>query len=108
MGYLQVYGVAASFRRSIEGNISSEHAKLIYDFFEAVIESALPGMTSLLVNMAAKKDILLKITVDQPTRCLPLHWRRESILAAGAIRSVNHDGDTAFFTLWLPRGGEKK
>ena len=108
VGYLQVYGVAASFHRSIEGNISSEHAKLIYDFFEAVIESALPGMTSLLVNMAAKKDILLKITVDRPTRCLPLHWRRESILAAGAIRSVNHDGDTAFFTLWLPRGGEKK
>lgn len=107
IGYLQVYGVAASFHRDITGEVSSDHAKLVYDFFEAVIESALPGMTSLLVNMKIDGDIELKMTFDHSSSQLPLDWRQESILGAGGVRSMNRDGDTTFATLWFPRGGEE-
>lgn len=61
-------GIPSFFKRRCEGNLPTEYGFLVYDFFEEIIETTLPTLGSLLVNLNITSQFLeLKLQLDCAT-----------------------------------------
>ncbi len=84
----------------------SEQLVMAYDFFETVLETALPGLSALFVRIAAKDALRLMLVMETPSALPPEGWfarRRERL---GAEIEVSEDGESGCFVrLTFGKGG---
>jgi hypothetical protein len=107
MDCLRAYGALCSFQDDARGKLSAEKAMLAYDFFEAVVEAALPGITSLMVHLAAQDGALtLRMSMEDASCRLFRAWRRGALARLGGRMTRQESGGTVFVSLCFKREGE--
>lgn len=103
---LSFYGAASSVVCEGEGVYPIGHITLLYEFFEACIEHALPGLSACFVRLQAKgTGLFCRVALDRATGHLQADWCEQERSKAGATLSVEEQDETLYVTLSL--GGEE-
>ncbi|MGN0745190.1 MAG: histidine kinase N-terminal 7TM domain-containing protein [Aristaeellaceae bacterium] len=108
ISYLSVLGVAASFRQQGSGSLRPSGIMLAYDFFEAVVEETLPGLSALMVNLIADAaGVTLRLSLED-AESAPLPAWDQAYLAQqhASVRQEVQDG-TVFLTLRMGKAGDE-
>jgi hypothetical protein len=107
---LEAGGVAADLSIDTTCDITPERAVLLYDFFEAVVESTLSKLHSLSVIVSDRgKDFImcieLKSAVEQVS-LLDENWKKEELASSGGhILCKAKDKGIFYIAMHLPKGG---
>lgn len=104
---LRAYGALCSFQDDAQGKLPAEKAALAYDFFEAAVEAALPGISSLMVHLTVQDGALtLRLSMEDVSAQLPSDWRRDALAALrGSFSQEDGDG-AAYVVLRFGKEGE--
>ncbi|MGI6238660.1 MAG: hypothetical protein ACOYI5_03420 [Christensenellales bacterium] len=104
---LRAYGALCSFHGDAQGDLRVERVMLAYDLFEAAAEAALPGVTSIMINLTARAGgLTLRLSMEDATARVAHDWRRDALAAqSGAFSQEMIDG-TSFVTLRFEKAGE--
>ena len=104
---LGAYGALCSFQDDAAGKLCVKRAALAYAFFEAVVEAALPDITSLMIHLTAQGGgLTLRMSMEDASSRLPSHWGRDALAALGGGFSQAESDGTAFVTLCFEREGQ--
>ncbi|MBE6909227.1 MAG: hypothetical protein E7474_06615 [Ruminococcaceae bacterium] len=84
----------------------TEQLVMAYDFFEEVLETALPGLSALFVHIATKDALQLKLVMETPSALPPEGWfaRQREKLGARIELSVDEES-CGFVRLSFGKGG---
>ena len=107
---LESGGVATALSIDTTCDITPERAVLLYDFFEAVVESALSRLHSLSVIVSDRGKVIImsieiKSTVEQVS-LLDENWKKEELASCGGhILCKVKDEGVFSIEMHLPKGG---
>lgn len=105
--YVRLYGMKAYGAYYGEGMLPGETLLLAYELFQAVLESAIPGATALLVNLNLSDEVMeLRMELSNPGEMLPGHIMQEKIAACNGTLDMEMENRTEYISLILPKGGE--
>lgn len=105
--YVRLYGVKAHGIYQGEGRFLGERILFVYELFETVLESVIPGANALLVNMDIHKDVLsLQMEIDAPGDILPQNILKEKIAYFEGVLNIEIEQQTEYISFVLPAGGE--
>ena len=97
---LNAYGALCSFQDDARGKYPAKLIEIAYDFFEATVEAALPGITSLMVRLAADDEALtLRLSMEDASARLPSDWQHSALTALCGWFSQEESDGTVFVTL---------
>ncbi|NCD04184.1 MAG: hypothetical protein EOM00_14565 [Clostridia bacterium] len=107
---LEPGGVVAALSIDTTYDITSEHAVLLYDFFEAVVESALLKLHSLSVRVSDRgKAFIMSIEIKsgmEQALLLDENWKKEELASFGGhILCKVKDEGVFSIAMHLPKGG---
>lgn len=107
---LESGGVAAALSIDTTCDITPERAVLLYDFFEAVVESALSRLHSLSVIVSDRgKVIIMSIEIKSAVEQVSLldeNWKKEELASSGGhILCKAMDEGIFSIEMHLPKGG---
>jgi len=110
---LESGGVATDLSIETTCDITSKQAVLLYDFFEAVMESAFSELDSLSVILKdSEKDFSLSIEIKSAMEQVSLldeNWKKEELVFFGGhIICEAKDKGIFYISMYLPKGGEAK
>ncbi|MGM9638106.1 MAG: histidine kinase N-terminal 7TM domain-containing protein [Butyricicoccaceae bacterium] len=106
---LEAAGVECSLRTECVGDLHIETALAVYDFFEAVVEQALPELNALLIHLTAREgEAALQMMLDSGTsaeavRTLPQY--RQILERGGQCRLTGSEGELQM-GVFLGKGGD--
>lgn len=105
--YLSLGGIPAEadLERSI--SLPAEKLLLAYDFIEAVLEAARPGLSAFLVNVRTAEGLRLNINMETPTALPPENWRFRQMQRLGARVETVRDGESVFLRLVFEKEAER-
>ncbi len=107
MENLRLCGVATSLSCICEGIISKDSAVAAYEFFEMVLEAALPTMKAILVNLTVEdRSVKIIFALSCPNSSVAAD--REFLKRHNAYAEVSEDGDDVRITFLMPKGGDTK
>jgi hypothetical protein len=107
---LEAGGVAADLSIDTTCDITPEHAVLLYDFFEAVVESTLSRFHSLSVIVSDRgKAFIMSIEIKSAVEQVSLldeNWKKEELASSGGhILCKAKDEGIFSIAMHLPKGG---
>ena len=107
LGCLSALGVSECFRQQGDMQVSPSAVMLAYDFFEAAVEAALPGLSTLMVNLRADgRRLTLRLAMEDASASLPAAWEKEQLAEQSArVEQETQDG-TLFLTLRMAKAGD--
>lgn len=104
--YLTVYGVACSFQCENKRWISSQVVILSYEFFQRVIEAALPALQFLLVNLTCNDaELTLRVSMESASKLPNCVEEQARLQPYNAVCRVTVQDDATFISLCVPMGG---
>ena len=108
LGCLPAIRAAAALRVQGDAPQSPDAILLAYDFFEAAVESALPSLSALLVNLRGDPDgLTLRMTMEDVRAPLSQDWEAARLRQLhAALRTEQQDG-TLFLTLRIDKAGDR-
>lgn len=107
MENLRLCRVAVSLSCRCQGILPKDSAMAAYDFFEMIMEAALPTMNAILVNLAVESETVemtFSISCDLPSIALD----REFLAHHDAAAIISRQEDDVHITFLLPKGGAVK
>lgn len=105
--YVRLYGVKTHGRYQGEGRLQGEKVLFVYEFFQTVLESALPGADALLLDLDLTEEVLLlQMELNAPGKMMSEQEKRQEIEALGGSYRLEISGQTEHISLVLPIGGE--
>ncbi len=105
ISYLSLSNIDCFLDCKLKGKINSDILCIIYDFFEMCVGINPYLQASFLVHLYQKeKNIIIKIESDLNKNYLPL-ITKNLINKFSSNVSIQHDGITAYFSLFLPLQG---
>ena len=110
---LESGGVTTDLSIETTCDITPKQALLLYDFFEAVVETAISELDSLSVTLKdSEKDIILSIGIKSAMEQISLldeSWKSEELASLGGhIICEAKDKGIFHISMYLPKGGEAK
>jgi len=110
---LESGGVATDLSIETTCDITPKQALLLYDFFEAVVETAISELDSLSVALKnSEKDFILSIEIKsimEQVSLLDESWKSEELASLGGhIIFEAKDKGIFYISMYLPKGGETK
>lgn len=106
--YVRLFGIKAHASCKGERKLSGEKILLVYELFEAVLESAIPGTDALFVNMDIQDNVLsFQMEINAPGKNLSENVMYEQIAAFGGRLTIETEAGTEYVSLILPVGGDK-
>lgn len=104
--YLRTAGISCTLRQLTSGFLCAEDAKLAYDVFQRVIENALPGMTSVLIDLSVDNgSVNLSVFPRRPFAALPEDCEAERIAKCEGVLTVSGNGAVSLYLPGLGKGG---
>ena len=107
MENLRLCRVAVSLSCRCQGILPQDSAMAAYDFFEMIMESALPTMNAILINLAVESgtvEMTFSISCDLSSIALD----REFLARHDAAAIISRQEDDVHITFLLPKGGAVK
>ena len=107
MENLRLCRVAVSLSCRCQGILPKDSAMAAYDFFEMIMESALPTMNAILINLAVESgtvEMTFSISCDLSSIALD----REFLARHDAAAIISRQEDDVHITFLLPKGGAVK
>lgn len=107
MENLRLCRVAVSLSCRCQGILPKDSAMAAYDFFEMIMESALPTMNAILINLAVESgtvEMTFSISCDLSSIALD----REFLARHDAAAIISRQEDDVHITFILPKGGAVK
>lgn len=107
MENLRLCRCAVSLACRCEGILVKDAAVAVYEFFESVIEAALPSLVAVLVNLTIQREcVQMSISLS----CDPdaIRIDREFLESCGGSAIVSEQEGDVNVTFLLPGGGERK
>lgn len=99
-------GVASSLACRCDGILSKDAALDAYGFFQQVLESVLPGLAAILVNLiVSEENVRMTLSLSGTAGAVPLQAGRLNSVG-GKVLLTEEDGDL-LLTYLLPKGGER-
>lgn len=101
--------IACFFERRCQGQIGTEQGLLVYDLFQEILETTLPTLTALLINLHIRKGSLqlkLQLNCQADSIIAGLRLPPRLIRLGGAIAETREDGALQL-TLSLPPRGDQ-
>ena len=101
----------ARWRKEFTGNVSGEAllpapvVLLIYPFFEAVLEAALPDLDALLVSLEVSDAVTLRMELSGSFQPFDAASFNQRLTPLHGTLTVEQDAETEFITLIVPKGG---
>lgn len=95
-------GVCCALRTQGESQLLPQAVTLAYDFFEAAVEAALPGLSALLVNLHADGTGLTLRLALEDAQPLDARWAAARREALGATLAIERQDGTLYETLYVP------
>ena len=95
-------GVCCALRTQGEAQLLPQAVMLAYDFFEAAVEAALPGLSALLVNLHADGTGLTLRLALEDAQPLDARWAAARREALGATLAIERQDGTLYETLYVP------
>ena len=109
LDYVRLYGVKEHLSYEGEGIFSGERILLLYEVFEDVLESVLPGADAIFVNLKLGMDTMyLKLEINIMQKFLPKEWMQQKIESLGGILHIEIEEQTQYVFLDLPAGGDAR
>ena len=109
LDYVRLYGVKEHLSYEGEGIFSGERILLLYEVFEDVLESVLPGADAIFVNLKLGMDTMyLKLEINIMQKFLPKEWMQQKIESLGGILHIEIEEQTQYVFLNLPAGGDAR
>ncbi|MBR6408328.1 MAG: hypothetical protein IKS19_07110 [Clostridia bacterium] len=105
LDYLSISGAASAVLMDGEEPLDAPVAMLAYDFFEYVLENAMPDVSAVLVNIRFADGLRLAVTLDSPTNLPDGSWNRQEVAQCGGKITVQSD-DSVYVTLLFEEGGQ--
>lgn len=110
---LEAGGVRCALLIETTCEITPEYAVLLYDFFEAVVESAFSELDSLSVTLKdSEKDFILSIEIKSRMEQVSLpddNWKKKYLASLGGHMICKaKDIGVFYIAMHLPKGGEAK
>ncbi len=105
--YVKLADIPAMFSSQGSGYINADFALLVYELYEALLESALPSVEAVLVSLRALDGVLtFYAEVSAPAPAFKAAPFRRRLKEAGAVLQTEQDGDTVSVTVKAYMGGE--
>ena len=107
MENLRLCRVAVSLSCRCQGILPKDSAMAAYDFFEMIMEAALPTMNAILINLAVESgtvEMTFSISCDLSSIALD----REFLARHDAAAIISRQEDDVHITFLLPKGGAVK
>lgn len=109
LDYVRLYGVKAHLSYEGEGKFWGECILLLYEVFEDVLESVIPGADVVFIHLKLGMDIIyLKIELNILQKFLPKKWMQKKIEALGGMLHIEIEEQTQYVFLDLPAGGDAR
>ena len=106
--YVRLCGIHAYGSFQGEECLPGEWILLVYKVFEAVLETVIPGVQAVLVNVdTTEKSIVLRMELDSPKVSLPSNFMREEIQALQGRLEMERERNTEYISFSLRTGGER-
>ena len=106
--YLGAGGVETALDCPGAGMFPSAQIMMAYDFFEAALEAALPGLGAMFVSVETGDALRLKLVMETPSALPPRDWLARQRQRLGAELTLLMDEDGGFARLAFGKGGEAK
>lgn len=107
MENLRLCRVAVSLSCRCQGILPKDSAMAAYDFFEMIMESALPTMNAILVNLAVESETV-EMTFSISCDLSSIALDREFLAHHDAAAIISRQEDDVHITFLLPKGGAVK
>lgn len=107
MENLRLCNCAVSLACRCEGILAKDSAVAVYEFFESVIEAALPSLVAVLVNLTIQRE---SVNMTFSLSCDPesVSIDRRLLQSCGGTAIVSEQEGDVHITFLLPKGGERK
>ena len=106
--YLKAYGIHCYFGFDECGVLSTKSVILTYELFEMVVESILPQLSSLLVNLAASDGkLVLKLSMEATDAAIDANWQSDRVKECNGTLSVTSEDHSLFITFCVGNGGSR-
>ena len=107
MENLRLCRVAVSLSCRCQGILPKDSAMAAYDFFEMIMEAALPTMNAILVNLAVESETV-EMTFSISCDLSSIALDREFLAHNDAAAIISRQEDDVHITFLLPKGGAVK
>ena len=107
MENLRLCRVAVSLSCRCQGILPKDSAMAAYDFFEMIMEAALPTMNAILVNLAVESETV-EMTFSISCDLSSIALDREFLAHHDAAAIISRQEDDVHITFLLPKGGAVK
>ncbi len=101
-------GIESFFSRKCEGAIESDHAFLIFDIYEEVIELVFKDASHIFINLkikSAKADLKIQISTTKTLSVINDLINREKLQGLGGSINELYEDSTLFVNISLTKGG---
>lgn len=106
--YVRLLGIKAHISCQEEQLLFREKLLLIYELFETVLESAIPGTDALFINMYTQDDnLMFQMEINTPGKNLTENVMHDKIAACQGGLTIEIEGGTEYVSLRLPMGGDR-
>lgn len=98
--YVELCGVLSGMETDgADRPLPSRQLIAAYDFFEAVLEAAMPGAGAVLVNVQTRDGFRLDVTTETPRARIAADWRRRPLARLDGTVNVIEDESAVHFRL---------
>lgn len=106
--YVRLFGIKAHASCKGETMLLGEKLLLVYELFENVLETAIPGTDALFVNMDIRDNVVsFQMEINAPGQILSENVMYEQIAAFGGRLTIETEAGTEYVSLILPPGGDR-
>ena len=103
LNYVKLYGVKAYGICQGKASLPGDQLLIIYELFESILESAIPGSDVFLVNLDILEAVLsLRITIETPRELLTENILRENMHDLSGTLHLKLEQQTEYISLRLP------
>ncbi len=98
--YLKAYGIHCYFGFDEGGVLPTKSVILAYELFEMVVESTLPQLSSLLINLTISDGkLLLKLSMEAMDAVIDANWQSDRVKDCNGTMRVICEDHSMFITL---------
>lgn len=106
MNYLRLRGVTTSLSVKGECQVESENMLLMYELYEAAVESALNGLNGLMVFLSLEGEkVRLRIVISCPNSAFAENWKNGAFNFSTDHIELSEEDEMYYLSADFPKGG---
>ena len=107
LDYMSPTGVVGLLQTRGDAVLAPEAIILAYECFEAALESALPTLSAMLVNLYVRPDgLTMRMSMEDVSAPLDPDWSKSALSALGGSLRVEQQSGTVYVTLQISKAGD--